>query len=365
MGEKWTKERAWEWYNSRPWIRGFNYVAYGAVNRIEQWQELEHDRIEKCFREEMKLAHEYGFNAVRSILPYEVWGRQHDTFMEYIETYLQICAENEIGVMFCFGNDCTVPMAEYKLPELGPQHVDMGYHGGMARSPHDVLADHGKSPLDVPEYAEHFCQMVDEIVGKYAKDERVIVWNMFNEIGNSRRQMLSVPWMERFFEIARSHDPIQPLTADAWSIGPEREEKIHPWDMRAIELSDVISYHDYRNFQISVDILDILKEFDRPIFNTEWLHRMQGNKVQTHLPLFYLEKVACFNWGLVVGKSQNNEPWEAIWRRWENGQGEYYDFTQWQHELFRPNFRPYDPKEMRIFKKYAAMADAKFAAKKK
>jgi len=46
--------------------------------------------------------------------------------------------------------------------------------------------------------------MVDEIVGKYAKDERVIVWDIFNEIGNSRRGMLSVPWMERFFEIARS-----------------------------------------------------------------------------------------------------------------------------------------------------------------
>ena len=118
MGKQWTKEQAWEWYNSRPWIRGFNYIAYGAVNRIEQWQEFEHDRIEQCFREEIKLAHDYGFNAVRSILPYEVWGRQHDTFMEYLETYLTICAENEIGVMLCFGNDCTVPMEEYKLPEL-------------------------------------------------------------------------------------------------------------------------------------------------------------------------------------------------------------------------------------------------------
>ena len=187
MGQKWSKEKAWEWYNSRPWIRGFNYISCGAVNRIEQWQEFEHDRIEECFRVELKLAHETGFNAVRSILPYEVWGRQHDSFMKYLETYLEICAENELGVMICFGNDCTVPAEEYKLPEFGPQHVDYGYHGGMARSPHDVLASNGKSPLDVPEYAEDFCRMVDEIVGKYAKDERVIVWDIFNEIGNSCR----------------------------------------------------------------------------------------------------------------------------------------------------------------------------------
>lgn len=364
MGQKWSKEKAWEWYNSRPWIRGFNYISCGAVNRIEQWQEFEHDRIEECFRVELKLAHETGFNAVRSILPYEVWGRQHDSFMKYLETYLEICAENEFGVMICFGNDCTVPAEEYKLPEFGPQHVDYGYHGGMARSPHDVLASNGKSPLDVPEYAEDFCRMVDEIVGKYAKDERVIVWDIFNEIGNSRRGMLSVPWMERFFEIARSHDPIQPLTACAWTLNPGHEpcepERI------AMELSDVISYHDYRDYQTSIDIIDMLQmRYDRPLFNTEWLHRMQGNKIQSHLPLFYLEKIACFNWGLVVGKSQNNEPWEAIWRRWEKGEGENYDFTQWQHELFRPNLRPYDPKELRVMKKYFEKADERFKMCKK
>ena len=307
MMEKWSKEKAWAWYNSRPWIRGFNYICCGAVNRIEQWQEFEHDRIEALFRKELKLAHETGFNAVRSILPYEVWGRQHDSFMRFLETYLEICAENELGVMLCFGNDCTVPAEEYHLPDFGPQPVDFGYHGGMARSPHDVLASNGKSPLDVPEYAEDFCRMVDEIVGKYAHDSRVIVWDIFNEIGNSRREMLSVPWMERFFEIARAHDPIQPLTACAWTLDPSRP--IRPWEQRALDLSDVISYHDYRGYTASIDILDMLKEFDRPLFNTEWLHRMQGNKIQTHLPLFYLEKVACFNWGLVVGKSQNNEPW--------------------------------------------------------
>ena len=135
MGQKWSKEKAWEWFNSRPWIRGFNYISCGAVNRIEQWQEFEHDRIEECFRTELKLAHDTGFNAVRSILPYEVWGRQHDSFMKYLETYLEICAENGLGVMLCFGNDCTVPTETYKLPEFGPQHVDYGYHGGMARSP--------------------------------------------------------------------------------------------------------------------------------------------------------------------------------------------------------------------------------------
>ena len=35
----WTKERAWEWYRSRPWIRGCNFMGSDCVNRIDQWQE--------------------------------------------------------------------------------------------------------------------------------------------------------------------------------------------------------------------------------------------------------------------------------------------------------------------------------------
>ena len=37
---KWTKEKAWEWYNSRPWIRGCNYMSADCANRIDQWQKL-------------------------------------------------------------------------------------------------------------------------------------------------------------------------------------------------------------------------------------------------------------------------------------------------------------------------------------
>ena len=35
----WTKEHAWEWYRSRPWIRGCNFMGSDCVNRIDQWQE--------------------------------------------------------------------------------------------------------------------------------------------------------------------------------------------------------------------------------------------------------------------------------------------------------------------------------------
>ena len=38
--EKWSREKAWEWYNQHTWLRGCNYLQSDCVNFIEQWQEL-------------------------------------------------------------------------------------------------------------------------------------------------------------------------------------------------------------------------------------------------------------------------------------------------------------------------------------
>ena len=37
---RWSKERIWEWYYARPWIRGCNYMSADCANRVDQWQEL-------------------------------------------------------------------------------------------------------------------------------------------------------------------------------------------------------------------------------------------------------------------------------------------------------------------------------------
>lgn len=59
--------------------------------------------------------------------------------------------------------------------------------------------------------------MVDELAAKYARDPRIQIWDVWNEPGNGRRYDMSLKAMEKFFEIIRSYDPIQPLTADCWS----------------------------------------------------------------------------------------------------------------------------------------------------
>ena len=358
---RWSTERAWEWYRGRPWIRGFNYVAGDAVNRIEQWQAFGHEKRAETIDREFALAARHGFNAVRSIMPFDVWRLEHDGYMERLEAFIATAARHGISVMIVFGNDCVIPRELIRPVDLsGPQPVDWGYHGGTARSPHAGLPQPGWNVLDDAELAAQFETMVDEIVGRYARDPRVNIWDIFNEPGNSRREMMSANAMRRLFEIARSHDPIQPLTAGPWRVN--RSGELPEIEQIAMDLSDVISYHDYLPYSKSVQIIDRLRREGRPMLNTEWLHRMQGNDVATHLPLFYLERIGCYHWGLVVGPSQTHEPWDAIWGRYDRGEGEMYDFTKWQHDLFRPQHRPYDPREMKVFAEYFALADAEFEA---
>ncbi len=378
MMEKWSNEKAWEWFNARPWIRGFNFVPSDCSGWVEMWQEYNHEKKVETMRTELALAKQIGFNAVRQFLAFDVWMYQRESFLKNVEEYLEICHENGLGVMFVLISDGGRPK---KKPEFGEINAGI-FHGSFkvdtrmipgifpctdpvasAATPAATAAKPAPTPLyspvDEPELAEKFYEYCEDLASRYAKDERVIVWNLWNEPGNSSRGTLSVPHMKRAFEIFRSHDPIQPLCADVWRI--PKSNILTEEEALAIELSDVISYHDYGSLDHSVRVIEFLRQFDRPLLNTEWLHRVQFNNVATHLPLYYNNNVGIFNWGFVNGKFKGHEPWEACWKRY--AKGEKLEMTKWQHDLLRPNHRPYDPEEINKFSLYAGMADKAFAKK--
>lgn len=374
--EKWTKEKAWEWYNSRPWIRGFNFVPSDCSGWVEMWQEYNHAEKVKTMRRELALAKQIGFNAVRQFLAFDVWMYQRESFLKNVEEFLEICHENGLGVLFVLISDGGRPK---KKPEFGDINAGV-FHGSFkvdarmipgifpckdpyvpATAPAAPAAKPEPlySPVDEPELAEKFYEYCEDLASRYAKDERVIVWNIWNEPGNSSRGTLSVPHMKRAFEIFRSHDPIQPLCADVWRM--PKTNILTEEETTAIELSDIISYHDYGSLDHSVRVIEFLRQYERPMLNTEWLHRVQFNNVATHLPLYYNNNVGVFNWGFVNGKFKGHEPWEACWKRY--AKGEKLEMTKWQHDLLRPNYRPYDPEEIKKFSLYAGMADKAFAKK--
>ena len=45
-----------------------------------------------------------------------------------------------------------------------------------------------------------------------------------------------------------------------------------------------------------------------------------------------------------------------MWNEYEQGIITNYDFTKWQHDLFRPNYKPYDPREIALIEKFNNLA---------
>lgn len=360
MNGQWAKEQAWKWYNARPWIRGCNFMSSDCANRIDQWQEFGFEERFETTKREIELAASIGYNSFRLILEFEVWDKEHDGFMKRLDRYLSYMYDHGITAMLVLSNDCTVPKSLWKPAVMGPQSYDIGYHGGRKASPHRSYEGYDERwhILDDPDIAKRYYEFVREIITTYAHDERVIIWNIMNEPSNERGEK-SLVHMEKFFEIAWTISPDQPLCADIWS-GMRGARASTVIEQRALELSDVISFHQYGSFDTMVSEIEQIKTLGRPALNTEWLHRIFGNNVDNMYPLFYLEKIGSYNWGFVAGKYQTYEPWEGIWMDIEAGRGKNYDLTKWQHDLFRPSMRPYDPKEIEIIKKYNEKADARF-----
>lgn len=360
MGQ-WTKEKAWEWYNARPWIRGCNFMGSDCANRIDQWQEYGFEEKLATADRELALAASIGFNSIRIIVEYEVWDRQHDGFMDRLDRYLSTAYKHGISTMLVLSNECSVRTATYQPAVFGEIPWEQGYHGGKN---YGVWHQHGSATrynlLDDPEVAPRYYEMVREIMTKYAHDDRVLVWNLMNEPGNGRAS-LSLPHLKKFFEIGWEIGLDQPMTADVWR-GMKDCRATTEIEQFALDNSDIISFHSYKPYAVQVDLIHQLRKLGRPAMNTEWLNRMSGQTVAEVYPLYFLEKIGCYNWGFVAGKYQTYEPSQVVWLKYQE-QGydavKHIDFTKWQHDLFRHggNF-PYDPAEIEIIKKYNAMADS-------
>ena len=359
---RWSKDRIWQWYNSRPWLRGCNYMSADCANRVDQWQEYGFEEKLKTADKEFALMEKIGYNSIRIIIEYEVWDRQHDGFMERLDRYLATAWSHGISSMIVLSNECSVRTPEFRPAVFGEQFWEWGFHGGREyKTWYQHGADNRYNLLDDPEVAPRYYEMVRELITKYKDDERVIVWNLMNEPGNGRASK-SLPHLKKFFEIGREIDPIQPLTADVWR-GMKNCRATTEIEQYSLEESDIISFHSYTSYDDNIRLIHQLKKLDRPAINTEWLHRFY-QKLEEIFPLYFLERIGCYQWGLVQGKYQTYEYSQATWQKYERDGYDavkHIDFTKWCHDLYRFGGRfPSDPKEIEVIKKYTKMADKDF-----
>src|ERR1700756_3082296 len=98
QSDRWTEQRASEWYAHQPWFVGSNYIPSNAINQLEMWQPDTFDpqRIDL----ELSWAEGIGLNSMRVFLHYFLWEQDPPGFHKRIDTFLKIAESHHIRIIF-------------------------------------------------------------------------------------------------------------------------------------------------------------------------------------------------------------------------------------------------------------------------
>lgn len=346
--ERWTAEQANQWYAKQPWIVGCNFAPSTAINPLEMWQADTFDPA--TIERELGWAAGIGLNTARVFLHDLAWQQDRDGFLSRVDKFLEIAAAKKIRPIFVFFDGVWDPD-----PQAGAQRRPRtGVHNsGWVQSPgRVVLADNAKQDALKP--------YVVAVLTRYAKDDRVLAWDLFNEPDNpntnsygplelKNKDEVAERLVRQAFAWAREVGPSQPLTVGVWR-GPEwdQADKLNLVHRAALELSDVISFHDYSAPDVMEARIKQLRPLGRPLICTEFMARGNGSTFEAILPILKREKVGAICWGLVDGKTNTKYPW-ATWQMPELGEP-----SPWHHEIFRGDGTPYSAAEAALIRKLSA-----------
>lgn len=343
---RWSTERANEWFEKHGWMVGCNYIPATAINQLEMWQEDSFDPF--LIDKELSWAAALGFNTIRVFLHHLIWEQNATGYLQRIDQFLSIAEKHGIKTMLVLFDSVWDPN-----PKLGKQpEPKLNVHNsGWVQCP-------GYEVLNNPDRYDELHSYVSGIVSHFKNDERVLIWDLFNEPDNmnltSYKDMeyarhkaeLSMELLRKTINWVRVIDPIQPITMAPWQ-----------WvDMKTLSVidnymfshSDIISFHNYEDKQnMERRILD-LKQFGRPMMCTEYMARGLKSTFEEILPLLREHNVGAYNWGFVQGKSQTHCPWDSWQITYEN------EPELWFHDIFRTNGAPYRQEEVAFLKNFIA-----------
>lgn len=319
---RWSEQQAQQWHEQQPWLAGCDYIPSTAINQIEMWSNSTWDAAQ--IDKELTWAQEIGLNTMRVYLSSVVWQADSGGLKRRIGQFLDLCHGHGIKPMFVFFDDCWNAESHYgRQPDPKP-----GIHnsGWVQDPPVSLRADTARLYPTLKAY-------VQDILTTFGHDERVLMWDLYNEPGNSQHGTASLPLVQKVFEWAREAAPVQPLTVGVW------DPKLAQLNRFQLEHSDVISFHCYGPPADMQQCIDTLKVLNRPLVCTEYMARKNGSTFQTIMPLLKQNHVAAINWGFVAGKTNTIYAWDTPIP--DGSEPEL-----WFHDILRPDGTPYSQAEV-------------------
>lgn len=324
IADRWTNEKANEWYKQWGWLRGSDFVPSTAINQLEMWQAESFDAA--TIDRELGWAESIGMNIMRVYLHHLAWEVDPAGFKTRMEKYLTIANKHKISTLFVFFDDCWNPVYQVgKQPDPKP-----GVHNsGWVRDPGNLGDDATHYPL--------FERYVKDVLTQFAKDKRIVLWDLYNEPGNSGYNNKSMPLLKKVFQWAREVNPSQPISAGVWN------EKLIDLNKFQLTNSDVITYHNYNNEKDHKAAIDTLRKYNRPLLCTEYMARRNNSRFDNIMPLLKAENIAAINWGLVAGKTNTMYAWDTP-------MPDGAEPKLWFHDIFRKDGTPYKEDEVKLIR---------------
>ncbi len=321
----WSKEKANEWYSSKGWLRGSDFIPSTAINQLEMWQAETFDPA--TIDRELGYAESIGLNCMRVFLHHVAWQEDKQGFKDRMNQYLAIANKHGISTMFVFFDDC---WNESYHAGTQPQPKTGIHNSGWIRDP-------GKLYYEEPQLANTLEMYVKDVMTTFKDDNRILMWDLYNEPGNSGYGDKSLPLLAKIFTWGRQVNPSQPLSAGIWN------KDLTALNTFQLANSDVINYHDYNPADVHQHTIDTLKKYGRPLLCTEYMARPRNSTFATVMPMLKRENVAAINWGLVEGKTNTKYAWDTPLPGGE-------DPKIWFHEIFKKDGSAYSTEETALIK---------------
>lgn len=348
QAQRWTADKAFQWYNNQPWLIGTNFNPSTAINQLEFWQEATFDP--ETIERELKWSADLGMNLHRVYLHNLLWEQDSIGFLGRLDNYLTIADSYQIKTMFVLLDDVWHP-----VPKLGkqPEPVPHVHNSGWVQAPGAAILGDTTRHKELKNY-------IKGVLKHYADDPRVLLWDLYNEPDNvagqpgraqlelKDKQQYSLALLKKVMGWAREVNPSQPLTTGIWRGNISHwgtPDSLPPVDKYMVENADVISFHAYDNDMAMVQKkITELRKYNRPLLCTEYMARTNNNTFQNMLPILKENKIAAINWGFVSGKSNTIYPWKS----WDS------TFTEepqiWFHDILRQDGTPYSEDEVKFIK---------------